>query len=215
MEIFTITGKNYDSNIFVILGKIPTLIDTGTGLYSNKILATLEKFIAPEKVQQIILTHEHYDHVGGTNDILQVAHQAQVVAHRSAISKLRSGESSFARILGGSMPKIQVTAVVQGGEQLHCGDEKFTVLYTPGHSLGSISLYSPSLKALFCGDVIFAQGNFGRYDLPGGDYETLKTSIQSLSALEVKDVYPGHGPNMEVYGKDQILKSLYNIQHLM
>ena len=109
MDIFTIFGKNYDSNIYIIIGNIPTIIDTGTGLYSIEIKETIKEYIDLSKIKQIILTHEHFDHVGGTLDILKATNgNAEIFAHNNTLRKLEKGESSFARLLGGAMPKIHV-----------------------------------------------------------------------------------------------------------
>jgi hydroxyacylglutathione hydrolase len=72
------------------------------------------------------------------------------------------------------------------------GGLELEVIHTPGHSPGSICLYWPTYKALFAGDVIFAQG-VGRTDLPGGDGEQLKESISRLASLDLELVLPGHG----------------------
>jgi glyoxylase-like metal-dependent hydrolase (beta-lactamase superfamily II) len=81
------------------------------------------------------------------------------------------------------------------GDTLTVGTCSFQVLHTPGHSLGSISLYGAAEKCVFVGDVLFAQG-VGRTDLPGGDWKTLLRSIRErLFALpDDTTVYPGHGP---------------------
>lgn len=215
MDIFTVSGRNYDSNIFVIIGKIPSIIDTGTGFNSGEVIEIIKKFTDPSTIKQIILTHDHFDHVGGTLDILQESNgNAQILAHKNAVNKLEKGESSFARMLGGVMPKIQVDTPLSDGEDIILGDEEFDVLHTPGHSLGSICLYSKKSRSLISGDTIFAHGDFGRYDLPGGDFNALIKSIERLSALDVKYLYPGHGPIVEGYGKDHVLNSLRNIQSM-
>ncbi|MCK5458802.1 MAG: hypothetical protein KAI20_02840, partial [Thermoplasmatales archaeon] len=70
-------------------------------------------------------------------------------------------------------------------------------------------------KVLISGDTIFAHGDFGRYDLPGGNFRSLVQSIQRLSDLDIIHLYPGHGPIVEEYGKNHVLQSYKNIQSMM
>lgn len=212
MTIVTIPGKNYDSNIYICTGKNPTLIDTGTGLYSKEIGEILQKILHPTTVTQIILTHEHFDHVGGVLDFVSLSSgKAKIFAHKETIAKLKTGSSSFAELLGGSMPKITVDVALHGGEQLMLGDEQFEVLYTPGHSKGSICLYSKTGQSLFSGDTIFAHGDYGRYDLPGGNFQELVSSITRVSSLPIRNLYPGHGDIVEGEGNVHVKRTFTNI----
>lgn len=216
MDIFTIPGREYDSNVYVVVGKIPTVIDTGTGFHTRVILEMIQKIVKLSQIQQILLTHEHYDHVGGVQDIVQASKgNARIFAHKDIVPKLKEGKSTFAEMLGGVMPKLKVDVPLSGGEQLTIGDHPFEVLVTPGHSIGSLCFYSKKKQVLFSGDTIFADGGFGRYDFPGGDFNTLLNSIERLTALEVKNLYPGHGPIVEQHGTDHVLKTLRSIRSLM
>jgi len=216
MDIITIPGREYDSNVYVVVGKIPTIIDTGTGFYTRIILETIQKIVNLEQIQQILLTHEHYDHIGGAQDILQASKgSAKIFAHKDVVSKLKEGKSTFAEMLGGTMPKLTVDVPLSGGEQLTIGDSLFEVLITPGHSIGSLCFYSKKNEVLFSGDTIFSDGGFGRYDFPGGDFNTLLNSIEKLAELDVTNLYPGHGCIVEQHGKNHVLKTLQSIRSLI
>lgn len=216
MVIFTISGREYDSNIYLVLGEIPTIIDTGTGFYSKMIIDTIQKVLPLTKVQQILLTHEHFDHVGGVKDIVEATKgAARIYAHKDIVLKLKAGKSTFAEMLGGVMPKIDVDIPLTESQSLTLGDEIFDVLFTPGHSIGSLCFYSKNSQALFSGDTIFAHGGFGRYDFPGGDFDLLLNSIERLSTLKVTDIYPGHGPIVETNGQDHVLQALCSIRSLV
>jgi hydroxyacylglutathione hydrolase len=80
------------------------------------------------------------------------------------------------------------------GDVVRMGDDALHVLFTPGHSPGSISFYSRENKVLISGDVLF-HGSVGRTDLPGGDFaileESIKTKLYTLPADTI--VYSGHG----------------------
>lgn len=216
MDIFTIPGKAYDSNIYVVVGKKPTVIDTGTGFNSHSVIDDIQQILQLHQIQQILLTHEHFDHVGGVLDIVKASeHNAKVFAHRDTVSKLKEGRSTFAEMLGGVMPKLKVDTPLSGGETLLIGDENYEVLVTPGHSIGSLCFYSKKSKVLFSGDTIFANGGFGRYDFPGSNFNSLLNSIQHVSTLDIQRLYPGHGPIVDHQGKDHVALALRSIRSLM
>jgi hydroxyacylglutathione hydrolase len=216
MDIITIPGREYDSNVYVVVGKIPTIIDTGTGFYTRIILETIQKIVNLEQIQQILLTHEHYDHIGGAQDILQASKgRAKIFAHKDVVTKLKEGKSTFAEMLGGTMPKLTIDVPLSGGEQLTIGDSPFEVLITPGHSIGSLCFYSKKNEVLFSGDTIFADGGFGRYDFPDGDFDSLLNSIEKLAELDVTNLYPGHGCIVKQHGKNHVLKTLQSIRSLI
>ena len=193
MEIHCIYGFNYDSNIYVILGEKPTIVDCGTGLYNDQVVKKITDITAPKKIEQIILTHEHFDHCGGVRKLHELTNSnAQVFAHVDASEKIEKGDSQFARMLGGAMPKMGVDVKLKEGESVKIGDEEFTVLHTPGHTPGSMCLYDKKSKSLISGDTIFPFGSFGRYDFPEGDGNLLKKSIERLSKLDIVNLYPGH-----------------------
>jgi glyoxylase-like metal-dependent hydrolase (beta-lactamase superfamily II) len=93
----------------------------------------------------------------------------------------------------GPFESYEADDTVSGGEKLELAGLGFDVLFTPGHSPGHVTYALPQEQALFSGDVLF-QGSVGRVDLPGGDWPTLESSIESLLDRYPDDtaVYPGH-----------------------
>jgi hydroxyacylglutathione hydrolase len=211
MNIHVIPGYQYDSNIYVIDGENPTIIDTGTGLYHEKVIKQISSFIDIKQIKQIILTHEHYDHAGGVKKLYDLTGGAEIIAHEFASKKIEKGESLFARMLGGEMPRMPVDIQLIGGETLQIGNEMFQVFSTPGHTPGCICLYSKTSKTLFSGDTVFAHGSYGRYDFPGGNLSQLKESLRLLHSLDVKDLYPGHESIVIGDANKHISLSLQNI----
>ena len=176
----------------------------------------IKEFINPEIVNQIILTHEHYDHCGGVREIYNLTNgSAKIFAHTYASNKIEKGDSYFARMLGGEMPKMHVDIKLEEDDNILIGDENFTVLNTPGHTPGCICLYSKDSKTIFSGDTVFSYGSFGRYDLPGGDVNKLKQSIERVAKLDVINLYPGHESVVEGDGKKHLLKTLENVRQLI
>ena len=214
MEIHPIPGSGYDSNIFVIPGEKATVVDTGTGMNKNQVLTQIAEFIDLTDITQIILTHEHFDHAGGVKQLFEATDEkAIVIAHKNAATKIEKGESMFARLLGGSMPKMPVDQKISGGKILKIGDKEFKVIHTPGHTPGCICLYNNETKTLFSGDTVFANGSFGRTDLPGGNSAELKESIKQLSTLDVEQLYPGHEMIVEENGNRHLQLALKNVNY--
>jgi hydroxyacylglutathione hydrolase len=213
--IHCIYGQNYDSNIYVITGKHPSIVDCGTGLHAAYVEKTIARIIDLTDIDQIILTHEHYDHCGGVKHLYQRGNEAaKIIAHLDASEKIEKGDSSFAQLLGGVMPKIPVDQKVRDGDLLILGDDSFRVLHTPGHTPGSMCLYSEQTKSLISGDTVFSHGAFGRYDFPGGDPRALSKSIERLATLDVVNLYPGHQSIVEGEGALHMKMVETNIQYL-
>lgn len=211
MKIHCIYGISYDSNIYVITGKKITIVDCGTGLHQDYVEDKIKKIVNPSEISQIVLTHEHFDHCGGVREIKNLSKKAMIFAHTLAIDKIEKGESDFAQMLGGSMPKMPVDKKLNNNDKILIGDNEFIVIHTPGHTPGSICLYDNKGKNLFSGDTVFPFGSFGRYDFPGGDGMQLKQSIKKLVKLEINNLYPGHESIVEGDAQKQINNSYENI----
>ena len=216
MKIHCIYGRNFDSNIYVIPGEKTTIVDTGTGLHNKEVIGDIKKLVDPASINQIIITHEHFDHCGGIKKIFEITDgKAKIMAHGNASEKIEKGESEFAKMLGGVMSKMPVDVKLKDGDKIMVGDESFKVLHTPGHTPGSLCLHSETSKSLISGDTVFSHGSFGRYDFPGGDANLLKQSIERLAKLDVVNLYPGHESIIEGDGKKHMNIALRNIRSIM
>ena len=103
---------------------------------------------------------------------------------------------------------------LKNGDTIVIGDDTFEVIHTPGHTPGSICLYSKVSKSLFSGDTIFSYGSFGRYDFPEGDFNQLKNSIEKIAKLDILNIYPGHEIIVEGDGNKHMKMTLQNIRSL-
>jgi glyoxylase-like metal-dependent hydrolase (beta-lactamase superfamily II) len=164
------------------------VIDPGGDV--DLILAALKKDNL--KVAAIINTHGHFDHVGG-NKSLKEASGADLMIHKldaPMLGQLNQMGAAWGMKVEDSPSPDRFLA---DGDVVDFGNLKLKVIHTPGHSPGGICLYIESQKALFTGDTLFA-GSIGRADLPGGDYNTLISSIQNkLFILPGEtEVYNGH-----------------------
>ncbi len=151
-------------------------------------------------VKYILNTHAHIDHVLGVNAVKE-ATNAPFYLNENDFPLLNAIPAQ-AEMLGLS-DKYEVPEVdgnIVEGDEFNIGSMKFGVLFTPGHSPGSVSFVTAG--KLFVGDVLFA-GSVGRTDLPGGSWEILKTSIQDKILPLDRDtrVYSGHGQETTI-GKE-------------
>lgn len=182
------------------------IIDPG-GNYEEIINRLQKKNFTPHA---IVCTHGHFDHVAAVGQI--VSHFAEQDVHvpvyiHEADGKYLGAEAKKTHLENFRMLGIEYNSVFHGflehlpepetylseGDTLL--DTDLTVLHTPGHTPGGISLYSPGELILFSGDTLFFEG-IGRTDLPNGDMEQLVDGIRTklLTLPEETRVFPGHGP---------------------
>ena len=151
------------------------------------------------RLQQIICTHAHIDHVGAIHD-LQTRSNAPASLHESDLFLFDQLEMQ-ARWLGVPAPKHgNIDRFVMDGDAVACRGIELGVIHTPGHTPGSVTLHLPgSRDVLFTGDTLFF-GSIGRTDLWGGSYADILRSIRDR--LLVFDgetvVMPGHGPSTTI-----------------
>jgi hydroxyacylglutathione hydrolase len=177
-------------NSFYIGGGVNALIDPGLTKYVPDLLTSMETDgIKREDIRYVINTHSHPDHFEGS-ELFNDNNNVQIGLHEKEISFLDEVGGMMYNWFGLDLPAVNIDLILKEGT-ITLGDETFEVFLTPGHSPGSIALYWPSKKALFSGDVIFAQ-NVGRTDFPGGDGTMLKNSIVELSKLDIDHFLPGH-----------------------
>ena len=176
-------------NSYFIGGKVQALIDPGlTGYVPNLLSQMSADGIREEDIRYVINTHSHPDHFQGS-EVFDKA-TVKIGLHKKEIEFLKGDGGELYGLFGINVPRLQVNFPMDEGDVI-LGDETFKILLAPGHSPGSIGLYWPQQKALFCGDVIFDQ-SVGRTDFPGGNGALLKKSIISFSQLDLEWLLPGH-----------------------
>ncbi len=144
------------------------------------------------KLDGILLTHTHFDHVGA------VAPVAKATGAEVWVPEIEKGVladiMSFVPWSGfGPFESWDAEHTLTGGDRLELAGFEIDVLFTPGHSPGHMTFSIPDEAAIFSGDVLF-EGSVGRTDLPGGHWPTLLESIRGLidGLPEETTVYPGH-----------------------
>ncbi|MCP4746411.1 MAG: MBL fold metallo-hydrolase [Desulfobacteraceae bacterium] len=142
------------------------------------------------KVEVILNTHGHFDHVAG-NKSLKNATGADLMIHELDVSMLDmlSGSAAAWGLQAENSPKPD--RLLADGDTVKFGQITFKVIHTPGHSPGSTSFYAD--QAVFVGDTLF-EGSIGRTDLPGGNFNTLMDSLKNklFGLPDDTTVYTGH-----------------------
>lgn len=181
-NVFLVYGEGFCSNIYILQdGQKALLIDAGSGNSIPKLDAAL----AGCKIEKVLLTHGHADHIHGMNYI-----SADGFVSKKDFSILRE----LNEFMPNYKPPINIDALSEESNSFSFGEFKLKLIETPGHTPGSISLFEEKTKLLFSGDTKFADGGVGRTDLPGGDEAQLMESLRKLEALKYKKLCPGHGP---------------------
>lgn len=165
------------------------VIDPGDDI--QEIVAILDRHKL--KVKMIVITHAHIDHIGGAHKLRALTGAPVYMNENDTF--LADNLAMQADWLGIPPPENPgIDTAAHEGDILRAGSIEAHVLHTPGHTPGSISLYLPEEHKLIAGDTLF-KGSIGRTDLPGGDFETISSSIRGklYTLPDATIVFPGHG----------------------
>lgn len=156
-------------------------------------------------VEQIVVTHAHWDHIGALSGLADVTNAP--VAMSAADSALVDGVANQeGHDLDRGHGAPHVDRILHDGDELALGSKVFTVIETPGHSEGSICLYCAEDGVLFSGDTLFSGGRFGRTDFEHGSMEKMVETL-STKFVDIPDdviVYPGH-EGASTMGRERML----------
>ena len=201
MILKLLTVGPFASNCYIVgseSSKLGIIIDPGAE--AKLILKTVNNLGLT--ISLIVVTHMHFDHVGALTPVKEgtgakfTLHEAEAEAGLGVFSRMLSS------MTGGSFSQLpKPDRLLKDGDTIGIDGLHFTVLYTPGHSPGGISLYGHEI--VFTGDALFNYG-IGRTDFPGCSYDQLMESIQNklMTLPDETIVYPGHGPSTTI-GKER------------
>jgi hydroxyacylglutathione hydrolase len=191
IDVRSFTVGPVAENCYVVRGggsQRALVIDPGDE--APRLLAAIEALGV--QVEAILITHTHFDHIGAVTPLAQ-ATGAPVYCPELERHVLANIMDYVPWPGFGPFESYEADEVVRGGERLSLAGLELDVIFTPGHSPGHVSYALRDHQALFSGDVLF-QGSVGRVDLPGGNWPTLRSSIELLIAELPGEttVYPGH-----------------------
>ncbi len=140
----------------------------------------------------IIITHAHFDHMLEIDTWREATGAEVLVSAADGAALSDPYKNAYRLFFNTEKGYYGPYTAASGNDTFSLGDESFTILETPGHTEGGICVLFR--ECVFVGDTVFADGGYGRCDLPGGDFTALATSIRRLCALDRRlTVYPGHG----------------------
>ncbi len=148
------------------------------------------------RITTLVNTHGHFDHIGANRFLVEQT-GAKLLLHLDDLPLLR-GSRQHAALFGLTAElSPDPDRFLADGDELTVGELRWTILHTPGHSPGGISLYGDG--RVWVGDSLF-DGSVGRTDLPGGDHGLLVRSVREklLTLPAATVVHPGHGPDTTI-----------------
>jgi hydroxyacylglutathione hydrolase len=197
LQIQSFTFGPFQENTYVLYNENKKGIIIDPGCFEAHEKLELQNFISDNGIllERLLLTHGHIDHILGNKFIFDTY---------GLLPEMHAADLPFIDLLMASAQRfgIQVEQspkpekFIEGGTSIPFYDDILDVLYTPGHSKGSVSFYCAQQQFVINGDVLFHQ-SIGRTDLPGGNYdEIIETIRHILFALPDETVvFSGHGPS--------------------
>ncbi|MGI4864005.1 MAG: MBL fold metallo-hydrolase [Janthinobacterium lividum] len=198
LRIVSFTFNGFAENTYLLIDeatRATAIVDPG--MYAQAEQQTLRDYITQEKldVQYLLNTHAHIDHVLGNSFVLSTYPNIPFLLHPLDLPTLRAVPTYAGPYGFAAYQPTEPTGELAAGQVIKLGESELSVRFAPGHAPGHVVLYDAAGGQLVGGDVLF-KSSIGRTDLPGGDYNTLITSIKTelLTLPDATVVYPGHGP---------------------
>jgi len=193
LEVIRLIVGQLRSNCYLLVNtknKSCVVIDAGDD--ANYIASVIEqKRLRPEK---IVATHGHFDHLLAAFEIQLLFNIPFLINKDDKFLLHRAYSSALHFTRTKTIPPLKANSYLKNEKFIKLAKVNFKILKTPGHTPGSITLYSKKEAVAFVGDVVFSQGEVGRYDFNYSDKSKLKDSVKTILALPNQTkVYPGHG----------------------
>lgn len=185
----------FSENTYLLYDETNSGVLIDPGCFQPNEYDELERFIATKDIQikYILITHGHVDHVLGVTYVKK-KFNVPVWLHAQDIETYNAVPSYAASYGFTEYTHTLADHLFNDHEEIHFGNSHLEIISAPGHSAGHVAFVNKKEKICIGGDILF-KGSIGRVDLPGGDYDTLISSIKSniFTLPEDTIVYPGHG----------------------
>ncbi|MEG0873229.1 MAG: MBL fold metallo-hydrolase [Clostridia bacterium] len=170
--------------------RIGVLVDPG-----DEPQKIIEKIIELNvKVEKILITHAHGDHIGALEK-LQLFTHAEIMVHEMDFRALINEEENYSDMLDIRVQHIDERKIIllKDGDKFNVGNMDFEIIHTPGHTSGGICIFEKTSNILLTGDTLFCD-SYGRCDLYSGDFDKMVESIKKIfNRFADIVIYPGHG----------------------
>ncbi|AFK20582.1 MBL fold metallo-hydrolase [Haloferax mediterranei ATCC 33500] len=173
--------RTFTSNVFLVEGETTALVDTGANF---DVIPSIRE--VTDDLDTIYITHTHPDHIGNTDAVR---------------------EAFDVETWGYDADNLAVDNRIEDGERIQIGDDVYEAIHTPGHKNDHLCFFSQGSGICFAGDLVFANGGFGRTDLPEGDREALIESIDRLREAvgdDLREIHVGHGSSIVTRPQDDL-----------
>ena len=191
IEVLRTNPKLYSCRVYHVRGDwnslsdVNTMIDVGTDGYVLQHISELSTGVGKKPVEQVVLTHEHFDHTAGLKFIIE--------AYSPVVY-------SYAQLK-------HTDIIIEDDMIIKIGNEMCRLIHTPGHSHDSICVYCPDSKVLFAGDTSL------NIKMPGGSFSTRYVEVlEKLAALDISTIYSGHDEPFTQNASDLIKFTLENVK---
>src|SRR5581483_9437988 len=187
----------WDASSYLVAGKEPTLIDCGSSEGYAQLKDSLAEFgYQPRDIRRVIATHGHWDHLSAMAQLRQES-DAELLIHHADRAQVESGDYDLtaAFLYDRPFPAVTVDAELEDGEVIDIDDFRFYVYHTPGHSPGSICLWTEhhGMKLLIAGDTLWG----GCHERVRSNLDDWRRSLDRLLRLEFDVMSTGHsGPGL-------------------
>lgn len=200
-HVIQFTFNPFQENTFIIYDDSKDCVIFDPGCLQDYEKETLTQYIEQEKLNpvRLINTHCHLDHIFG-NKFVSEKYDLPLEIHKGELIVLQNAGIAASRWgIPYPEPSPMPEKYINEGDVIEFGNTRLKALFTPGHSPASLSFFCEADQFVIAGDVLFRQ-SIGRYDLPGGNLNTLLNSIRTQLFTLGDDVvvYAGHGPKTTI-----------------